>query len=99
MHTQYFIINKRNKRQIIKNIGKILPDIQGPILPQTLIIEPINLRNLPRLMIAPQQYNPILIAYLVDQQQQKCLNTIEPTIYKITKKQICNKRWLSSDFE
>ena len=76
MNTQNPILNNGRKRQQIKNFRAILPNIKTAILPQALIIKAINLRNLPRLMIAPQQKKLIPIPNFAGKQQEKSLNTV-----------------------
>lgn len=69
MHTQYLIINDSSKREVVKDISTVLPDIKTSILPETLIIEPINLSDLSRLMISPDQKELTFVPDLKDQQQ------------------------------
>lgn len=66
--------------KVVENVCTVLPNVQRPILPETLIIKPINLRYLPWLMITPYQKELTLIPYLISQQQKKRLNRIQPPI-------------------
>mmetsp|Transcript_26881 Transcript_26881/g.69114 ORF Transcript_26881/g.69114 Transcript_26881/m.69114 type:complete len:273 (-) Transcript_26881:430-1248(-) len=52
MGAKYLGLDKAGKREVIKKIGKPLPNVRVTILPQTFIIKSINLSNLPALVIS-----------------------------------------------
>jgi hypothetical protein len=54
MHTEYFMINQRTHRHIVKTIGKQFPDLQR-IPPLALIKKPVNPINRAALVIASKQ--------------------------------------------
>lgn len=47
MHTENFVVNDRSQRQVVEDIRTVLPNIQTSVLPETLVIESINLGDLP----------------------------------------------------
>ena len=61
MNTEYFIIYYCCKWQEIKYLCTIPPNIYGTIFPETLIIKPIDLGDLPTFVIASDEGNPVLI--------------------------------------
>lgn len=51
MHAEYRVVDNGRQGQIIKDICAVPPDIQRAVFPQTLIIEAVNLCDLPALMV------------------------------------------------
>lgn len=43
VYAEYPIVNYDAERQVIKHVGKVLPDVGGPVLSRALGIEPISL--------------------------------------------------------
>ena len=54
IYKTYLPIDQCSQGKIVEEISEILPYIRVSVLAQTLIIEPINLGNLPALMISSQ---------------------------------------------
>ena len=48
METEDLILDYSSQRKIVEKLGELFPDIWISVLPQTLIIETIPIRNSPR---------------------------------------------------
>lgn len=55
MHTEDFIINDSSESQVVKDICAVPPHIDATILPQALVVESVDLSNLPTLVIPSNQ--------------------------------------------
>ena len=75
------------------------PNVNASVFPHTLIVESINLRDLARFMIAPDQRDSIGVADFIGQQQQERLHGIIAPIHEIAHKQIIGLRHVTPDFE
>lgn len=53
-------INQGSERQVVKQVCEVLPDVGIAVLPQALIIEAVDLRDLPRLMVSSQDGDSLL---------------------------------------
>jgi len=60
----YLSVDERRQRQVVKEIGEILPDVGVAVLAQTLIIEPIHLSDLTTLVVTSQDCDPVLEPHL-----------------------------------
>lgn len=52
MNTKYFPVDYRRQGQIVEYFCTVSPDRDGPIFPQTLIVEAVYLGDLARLVVA-----------------------------------------------
>lgn len=46
MNTKYLVVDYNGKREVVKQIGKVFPNIRRAVLLKTLIIKPVYLRDL-----------------------------------------------------
>ena len=99
MHAENSVIYYRCKRQKVENFCAVTPHVDRSIFSEALIVETINLRNLPALMISPNQCDLISIPYFQSKQQQKCLDRMEPTVYKIPHEYVIGLGAVSSHLE
>jgi len=60
----YLTIDERRQRQVVKEIGEILPDVGVAVLAQTLVIEAVDLCDLTTLMVTTQDCDPVFEPHL-----------------------------------
>ena len=60
----YLSINYSSKGQIVKEVSEIFPHVGVAVLPQTLVVEAIHLRDLSVLVIASQDGDSVWEANL-----------------------------------
>ena len=71
-----------NKETITFNT--VLPRIGVAVLSQALVVEPVDLRNLPRLVVPSQHRHVLRVPRFEAQEQLKRFYTIVAAIYKVT---------------
>jgi hypothetical protein len=81
-------INNSRQTHIIKQLTAIPPHICTSKLSHALIIEPIDLRDLPNLMVSSDQGNPVGIANFEGEKEKKGLDTVESTIDKVAHEEV-----------
>ena len=99
MHAKNFIVNDNRHRQVIHDLRTHLPYIDRPVLLDAFIIEPIDLRNLPALVITSYKYNSIFKLNFETYQQQKGLNWVITAIDEVAEKYIAGPRAFAANFE
>ncbi len=65
VNAKNLVIDDCCQRKVIKNVRTVFPNVQRPILPETLVIKPINLRYLPGFVISTNQEELTLVSYFV----------------------------------
>ena len=53
-----------SEREVVKQVREGLPNVCAPVLAQTLVVKPINLRDLPRFVVAAQDGDAVLPPHL-----------------------------------
>ena len=65
MQAEYLALYNSSHREQVKQVCEVLPHIGIPILPEALIIEPINLSDLSRLVVASEDCDSVLEAHFI----------------------------------
>ncbi len=88
MNAEYPPIHHRSQRQVVEDLTTVPPYIDTPVLPYALVVEPIHLRNLPRLVVASYQRDPVRIPHFQCQQQQESLYGVKTSIDKVSHEKV-----------
>ena len=83
MHTEDPSIHYGPQTQIIKDITAISPNIAQPVLPLALVVETVDLGDLPRFMISADEGDPIGISNFEKQKEEECFDRIEAAVDKV----------------
>ena len=54
MKAEDLVVDESSEREVVEEVGEVFPHICIPILPQTLIVEAVDLRDLSRFVIAAE---------------------------------------------
>jgi hypothetical protein len=60
METEYLSFDNCSEREIVEKIGEVFPHICVAVLPQTLVVEAVDLSDLPRFVVASENGDPVL---------------------------------------
>lgn len=99
MEAEHFILYNSSKRQVIKEVGKILPDIWVPVFSKALIIESIDLGDLSTLMVSSKNGNSISESNLEQYKKSYRLERIIASINIVSHKQVVGVRRKPSNSE
>ena len=66
---------------------------------RTLVVEPVHLRDLPRLVVAPQNRDAIAIAQLERDEQGDRLNRVVPTVDVVAHEEVVGVGGVAADAE
>jgi len=99
MHTKYLIIDQSSQGQVIEYLSTVFPDIQRTVFPETLVVEAVDLGDLPAFVVASQEGDSRLIAYFEGEQEDEGLYAVETPVDKISHEEVGNVGRISSYFE
>merc|ERR1712032_1163466 len=94
MHAQHAPIDNRRQRAPVEELSAILPRIRIAILSLALVIEPIDLCDLPALVIAPEQSDSVGPTSFEQQEQRHGLYTVVAAIHKVSHEDVAGLRAL-----
>lgn len=64
MQAENLLLNDGAEREVVEEVGQVLPDVRVTILPKTFVIKTINLGDLSTLMVTSKDANSVLESYL-----------------------------------
>ena len=80
MPATYLVFNQGSEGEVIKEIREVSPDIGIAVLPQALIVESIHLRDLPRLVVAPEDGNAVAVAQFEGNKKGDSFDGVVPPV-------------------
>ena len=99
MQTENRILDNGGKRQVIEELSEAFPHVRISVFPQTLIVEAINLGDLPALMISSQDGQPVGISYFESYEEGDTLNRVVTTVHVVPHEQVIGVRKLTTEPE
>ena len=76
-------IHDGTQRQIIKYLTTPAPYVAAPILALTFVVKPVNLGDLPRLVVSTDERYAIRVSHFERQKKKEGFDAVEPSIYKV----------------
>lgn len=64
VHAEDLLVDDGRQWEEVHNFGAVAPDVYTAILAQTFVVEAVDLRNLPTLMVPSDQSDVLRVAYL-----------------------------------
>lgn len=83
MHAKNTAINNRGECEVIEDLAAVAPDVRGAVLALALVEEAVHLRDLPRLVVPPDERDPVGVAHFVREQQEEGLDGVEPAVDEV----------------
>lgn len=88
MQAEYLVFYQSRHREIIEQLGKVLPDVSITILPKAFIIEAVYLGNLSAFMITTQNCDSILEAEFERDQKGNRLYRVVTSIHIVAHEEV-----------
>lgn len=60
----HLAVDKRGERQVIEEVGEVLPDVGVAVLAQALVVKAVHLGDLSALVVAPQYRDALGVTHL-----------------------------------
>jgi hypothetical protein len=99
VHAEYLSVDDSGKGEIVKNFGAITPYGDGSVLPEALVVESVDLRDLSRLVVASYQHDAIRISDFEGEEEEKRFNTVESSVDKVSQEEVIGFRDIATNFE
>lgn len=95
----YLLLNERGEREVVKEVRKVFPNVRVAVLAQALVVETVNLRDLPRFVVAARDRYPLAVAHLEREEQRHGLHGVVTAVHVVSHKQIVRLRRFASNSE
>lgn len=93
------VVDQSRQGQIIEQVREKLPNVGIPILSQTLVVKPIDLGDLPRLVVTPEDGHSISVTEFQGDEQGDRLDRVVASVDVITHEEIVGVGGVASDAE
>jgi hypothetical protein len=77
-------VHDGTQRQIIKDLATPAPHVATAILALTFVVKPVNLGNLPRLVVSTDESYSIRVSHFERQKKKESFDAVESSIYEVS---------------
>lgn len=95
----HLIVNQGGEGQVVEEIGEELPHVRIPVLPQTLVVEPVHLRDLSTLVVASQDRHTVSVANLQRDEEGDRLDTVVSSVDVVSHEEVVGVGRVASNSE
>jgi hypothetical protein len=92
-------LDQRCQGQVVEQLREAFPDVHVAVLPRALVVEAVDLGDLPGFVVAAQDRDPVFVAHLERQQEGDSLHGMVPAVHIVPHKQIVGLRDPSANLE
>ena len=93
------ILHDCRERQVVEQIGEVLPDVGIAVLAHALVVEAIHLGDLATLVIAAQDRDSVSESHLQTDEQSDSLDRVVASVDVVTHEEVVRVRRATSDLE
>jgi len=84
VQAEYLVIDEGSEREVVEEVGKVLPDVGIAVLAEALVVEAVDLRDLTRLVVAAQDGDPLRVSDLEGDEKRHGLDGVVTTVNVVT---------------
>jgi hypothetical protein len=95
----YLVINEGGEGEEIEEVGEESPDVGVSIFAKAFIVEPINLRDLPGLVVSAKDCYAVSVAQFESNKQRHCFDRVIAAIDVVAHEEIVGVWRVSSNAE
>jgi hypothetical protein len=99
MNAEDVVVDDYAEREVVKHVGKMVPDVRVPVFATALGIEAIALGDTTRLMVSTDEVDAIGIAQLQAHQQRNGLDRKQSAVDIVTEEEVVCVRAEATDLE
>lgn len=83
VHAEDTPVDDSSEGEVVEDLAAVAPDVRGAVLALALVEEAVHLRDLPRLVVPPDERDPVGVSYFVGEQQEEGLDGVEPAVDEV----------------
>ena len=99
MQTENLILDDSCERQIVEEVGEVLPHVGVAVLAEALVVEAVDLGDLSALVVASQDSDSLLEAHFETDEQRDRLDTVVAAVNVVPHEQIVSIRTAPTNLE
>ena len=93
------VVDRGRQRQEVEEVGEVLPDVGVAVFAQALVVEAVDLRDLPRLVVAAEDGDAVTVPDLERDEQRRRLDRVVAAVDVVAHEQVVRVRRGPADAE
>ena len=88
VHAEDLVVDYGRQADVVEHLGAVLPHRDRAVLAQALVVEAVDLSDLARLVVAPDERDAVRVAHFEREQQQEGLHRVEAAVDEVAQEQV-----------
>ena len=88
MYAEYLSFDDGCERQVVEGVVEVVPDVVVAVLARDFIVESVDVSDVSRLVVPPQQHHHLGVLQLVEEQQKNRLHRIVPAVHVVPQEHV-----------
>eukprot|EP00216_Chloropicon_sp_CCMP2111_P002954 CAMPEP_0198234436 /NCGR_PEP_ID=MMETSP1446-20131203/457_1 /TAXON_ID=1461542 ORGANISM="Unidentified sp, Strain CCMP2111" /NCGR_SAMPLE_ID=MMETSP1446 /ASSEMBLY_ACC=CAM_ASM_001112 /LENGTH=362 /DNA_ID=CAMNT_0043915217 /DNA_START=63 /DNA_END=1152 /DNA_ORIENTATION=- len=97
--SQHDAIHEGREAEVIENLHAVAPHVQGTVLADALVVETVNLGDLPTLVVAADEADAVRVANFQSEEKQKGLHAVESPVHEVAHEEVVRPGAVRPDLE
>ena len=92
-------VDDGRQTEVVEDLGAVAPHRDGAVLPQALVVEAVDLRDLAGFVVAADEGDAVGVADFERQQQEERLHAVEAAVHKVAHEKVIGVGDVAAHFE
>jgi hypothetical protein len=84
VETENLVVDQCSEGEVVEEIGEIFPDVGIAVFPQALVVEAVDLGDLPGLMVSTKDGDPMGVSDFESDKEGHGLDGVVPSVYVVS---------------
>ena len=99
MHGEDLVLDDGREAQVVEDLGAVPPHVDRSVLAEALVVEAVDLGDLPALVVAPDEGDAIGVAHLEGKEEEEGLDGVVAPVDEVAQEEVVLVGALASDLE
>ncbi len=93
METEDLVVNEGGEWKVVEEVSEVFPDICIPVFPKAFVVEPVDLSDLSRLVIATEDGKSLWVSNLEGNKESDGFDRVVASINVVSCRIRCISEW------
>jgi len=99
VHAEDLAVDDGRQTDVVEDFGAVLPDRDGAVLAQALVVEAVDLRDLARFVVAADERDAVRVADFEREEEKERFDAVEAAVDEVAQEEVVGLWHVAADAE